>query len=132
MCYVLNGMKHFITNAGIAHVNTIFATTERARARAASAPSSSRVTGPASSWARSRTRWAFAARRPASWCFEDCEIPAENLLGKEGDGFKIALATLDRTRPGIAAQALGIAQGALDLAVKYRQAARAVRQADHR
>ncbi|HET9981658.1 MAG TPA: acyl-CoA dehydrogenase family protein, partial [Ktedonobacterales bacterium] len=53
--------------------------------------------------------------------FEDCEIPAENLLGKEGEGFKIALATLDRTRPGIAAQALGIAQGALDFAVQYAQ-----------
>jgi alkylation response protein AidB-like acyl-CoA dehydrogenase len=51
--------------------------------------------------------------------FEDCEIPPENLLGQEGDGFKIGLATLDRTRPGIGAQALGIAQGALDFAVQY-------------
>src|SRR5262249_2557757 len=51
--------------------------------------------------------------------FEDCVISAENLLGKEGDGFKIGLMTLDRTRPGIAAQALGIAQGALDFATDY-------------
>ncbi len=51
--------------------------------------------------------------------FEDCEIPAANLLGREGEGFKLALATLDRTRPGVAAQALGIAQGALDFAVQY-------------
>jgi alkylation response protein AidB-like acyl-CoA dehydrogenase len=55
----------------------------------------------------------------AELIFTDCEVPAENLLGCEGDGFKIALMTLDRTRPGIGAQALGIAQGALDLAVSY-------------
>ena len=51
--------------------------------------------------------------------FTDCEVPAENLLGREGEGFKIAMATLDRTRPNIAAQALGIAQGAFDFAVEY-------------
>ena len=55
----------------------------------------------------------------AELIFTDCEVPAENLLGREGDGFKIAMMTLDRTRPGIAAQAVGIAQGALDLAVSY-------------
>src|SRR5262249_24815719 len=51
--------------------------------------------------------------------FEKCVIPAANLLGKEGDGFKIGLTTLDRTRPGIAAQALGIGEGALDFATSY-------------
>ena len=51
--------------------------------------------------------------------FEDCRVPAENLLGKEGMGFMIAMRTLDRTRPGVAAQALGIAQGAYDHAVEY-------------
>jgi alkylation response protein AidB-like acyl-CoA dehydrogenase len=51
--------------------------------------------------------------------FTDCEVPVENLIGREGEGFKIAMATLDRTRPGVAAQALGIAQGAFDFAVDY-------------
>src|SRR5256885_16814646 len=55
----------------------------------------------------------------AELIFMDCEVPAENLLGREGDGFKIALSTLDQTRIGIGAQALGIAQGALDLAIAY-------------
>ena len=55
----------------------------------------------------------------AELIFTDCEVPVENLLLREGDGFKIAMMTLDRTRPGIGAQALGIAQGALDLAVSY-------------
>ena len=49
----------------------------------------------------------------------DCEVPTRNLLGREGDGFKIAMRVLDRSRPGIAAQALGIAQGALDYAIGY-------------
>jgi butyryl-CoA dehydrogenase len=51
--------------------------------------------------------------------FEDCEVPVENRIGKEGEGFKVAMRTLDRSRPGVAAQALGIAQGALDLAAEY-------------
>src|SRR5213078_2126396 len=55
----------------------------------------------------------------AELIFTDCEVPAENLLGREGDGFKFAMMTLDRTRPGVGAQALGIAQGALDLAISY-------------
>ena len=55
----------------------------------------------------------------AELIFTDCEVPVENLIGGEGHGFKIAMMTLDRTRPGIGAQALGIAQGALDLAVAY-------------
>ena len=55
----------------------------------------------------------------AELIFEDCPVPQENLLGKEGDGFKIAMATLDRTRPVVGAQALGIAQGALDYALGY-------------
>jgi len=55
----------------------------------------------------------------AELIFTDCEVPAANLLGREGDGFKFAMMTLDRTRPGVGAQALGIAQGALDLAISY-------------
>jgi alkylation response protein AidB-like acyl-CoA dehydrogenase len=117
--YVLNGLKHFITNAGIAHVNTVFATTDpSAGTRGISAFV---VEGDRSGFHMGKVEHKMGIRgsQTGELVFEDCVIPVENLLGKEGEGFKIALATLDRTRPGIAAQALGIAQGALDFAVKY-------------
>jgi alkylation response protein AidB-like acyl-CoA dehydrogenase len=68
---------------------------------------------------KSENKMGIRGSQTGELIFEDCEIPSENLLGAEGDGFKISLMTLDRTRPGIAAQALGIAQGALDFATDY-------------
>ena len=62
--------------------------------------------------------------------FDGCRIPAANLLGEEGEGFRIAMRILDRSRPGVAAQALGIAQGATDYALEYAKDARDVGQAD--
>ncbi|HST87928.1 MAG TPA: acyl-CoA dehydrogenase family protein, partial [Ktedonobacterales bacterium] len=118
--YVLNGLKHFITNAGIAHINTVFAVTD---------PSATGTRGisafvvedgtPGFHLGKIENKMGIRGSQTGELVFEDCAIPAANLLGKEGEGFKIALATLDRTRPGIAAQALGIAQGALDFAVQY-------------
>ena len=118
--YVLNGLKHFITNAGIAHINTVFAITD---------PSATGTRGisafvvedgtPGFHLGKIENKMGIRGSQTGELVFEDCAIPAANLLGKEGEGFKIALATLDRTRPGIAAQALGIAQGALDFAVHY-------------
>lgn len=117
--YVLNGLKHFITNAGIAHVNTIFAiTTPDQGVRGISAFVVEDGT-PGFRLGKVENKMGIRGSQTGELVFEDCVIPAENLLGKEGEGFKIALATLDRTRPGIAAQALGIAQGALDFAVQY-------------
>ena len=116
--YVLNGLKHFITNAGVAHINTVFAVTGNEGTRSISAFV---VEGdrPGFHMGKVENKMGIRGSQTGELVFEDCQIPAENLLGKEGEGFKIALATLDRTRPGIAAQALGIAQGALDFAVKY-------------
>jgi alkylation response protein AidB-like acyl-CoA dehydrogenase len=116
--YVLNGLKHFITNAGIAHINTVFAVTSDEGTRGISAFV---VEGdrPGFHMGKVENKMGIRGSQTGELVFEDCEIPAENLLGNEGEGFKIALATLDRTRPGIAAQALGIAQGALDFAVEY-------------
>ena len=91
----------------------------RTRATPASPRSSSRPTRRASRSRGSSRRWASAARRPASSTFDDVRIPAANLLGEEGEGFKIAMRILDRSRPGVAAQALGIAQGATDYALDY-------------
>ena len=116
--YVLNGLKHFITNAGVAHINTVFAVTGDQGTRSISAfvVEDDR---PGFHMGKVENKMGIRGSQTGELVFEDCEIPAENLLGKEGEGFKIALATLDRTRPGIAAQALGIAQGALDFAVQY-------------
>lgn len=117
--YVLNGVKHFITNAGIAHINTVFASTNP---EAGTRGISAFVVEDGTSGFRmgkAEHKMGIRGSQTGELIFEDCEIPADNLLGREGEGFKIALATLDRTRPGIAAQALGIAQGALDFAVQY-------------
>ncbi len=118
--YVLNGLKHFITNAGIAHVNVIFAKTDT------EAPGTRGISAfivekdrPGFRLGRVEHKMGIRGSQTGELVMEDCVIPAENLLGREGEGFKIAMMTLDRTRPGIGAQALGIAQGALDVAVKY-------------
>ena len=117
--YVLNGVKHFITNAGIAHVNTVFASTDpSAGTRGISAFVVEDGT-PGFHLGKVEHKMGICGSQTGELVFEDCEIPTANLLGQEGKGFNIALATLDRTRPGIAAQALGIAQGALDFAVQY-------------
>ena len=117
--YVLNGVKHFITNAGIAHVNTVFASTDpEAGTRGITAFVVEDGT-PGFHLGKVEHKMGIRGSQTGELVFEDCEIPAENMLGQEGTGFKLALSTLDRTRPGVAAQALGIAQGALDFAVEY-------------
>ena len=117
--YVLNGVKHFITNAGLAHVNVIFASTDpSAGTRGISAFVVEDGT-PGFHLGKVEHKMGIRGSQTGELVMEDCEIPAGNLLGREGEGFKIALSTLDRTRPGVAAQALGIAQGALDFAVQY-------------
>jgi alkylation response protein AidB-like acyl-CoA dehydrogenase len=117
--YIINGMKHFITNAGIAHINTIFAVTEQGKGTRGISAFVVEGDRPGFKLGKIENKMGIRGSQTGELVLEDCAIPAENLLGKEGDGFKIALATLDRTRPGIAAQALGIAQGALDEAVKF-------------
>jgi alkylation response protein AidB-like acyl-CoA dehydrogenase len=117
--YILNGSKRFITNGGLAQVNTIFALTDpNAGTRGISAFIVEKDF-PGFSVGRVEDKMGIKGSQTAELIFTDCEVPAENLIGREGDGFKIAMMTLDRTRPGIGAQAVGIAQGALDLAVSY-------------
>lgn len=117
--YVLNGTKHFITNGGVAGVYTVIALTDPTKgSRGASAfivdaDTEGLIIG------KKEDKMGIRASATAEIHFENCRIPKENLLGKEGLGFVIALQTLDQSRPGVAAQALGIAQGALDLAVDY-------------
>src|SRR5712692_8632113 len=117
--YILNGSKRFITNGGLAQVNSIFAITDRQKGTRGISAFIVEKDFPGFSVGRIEDKMGIKGSQTAELIFTDCEVPAENLLGHEGDGFKFAMMTLDRTRPGIGAQALGIAQGALDLAVSY-------------
>ncbi len=123
--WVLNGSKIFITNAGYANVFIVIAITGIIEKRG-------RKTKELSAFIVERTDKGFSVGkhekkmgiRGSSTCdliFEDCIVPKENLLGKEGKGFKIAMMTLDGGRIGIAAQALGLGEGAINEAVKYTQ-----------
>ena len=117
--YILNGSKRFITNGGLAQVNSIFALTNTTIGTRGISAFIVEKDFLGFSVGRIEDKMGIKGSQTAELIFTDCEVPAENLLLREGDGFKIAMMTLDRTRPGIGAQALGIAQGALDLAVSY-------------
>jgi len=117
--YILNGAKRFITNGGLAQVNSVFAITDREKGTRGISAFIVDKDFPGFSVGRVEEKMGIKGSQTAELIFTDCEVPAENLLGREGDGFKIAMMTLDRTRIGIGAQAVGIAQGALDLAVSY-------------
>src|SRR5437588_7399167 len=117
--YILNGSKRFITNGGIAKVNTVFALTKQGVGAHGISAFIVEMDSPGFSVGRIEEKMGIKGSQTAELMFTECEVPAENLLGHEGEGFKIAMMTLDRTRIGIGAQALVIAQGALDLAVSY-------------
>ncbi len=117
--YILNGMKHFITNGGDAETYTVIAMTNKDKgARGASAFIVEKGT-PGFTFGKKEEKLGIRASSTRELIFTDCKIPAENLLAKEGMGFIVTMKTFDMSRPGVAAQALGIAQGALDVAVKY-------------
>lgn len=117
--YVLNGTKQWITNGGEAEVYTVIACTNRAKgARGFSAFIVEKGT-PGFSFGKKENKMGIRASCTRELVFENCRIPKENLLVREGMGFIVAMKTLDRTRPGVASQALGIAQGAFEEALKY-------------
>jgi alkylation response protein AidB-like acyl-CoA dehydrogenase len=117
--YILNGSKRFITNGGISQMNSVFALTDPSVGTHGISAFIVEKAFPGFSVGRIEDKMGIKGSQTAELIFTDCEVPAENLLGREGEGFKIAMMTLDRTRIGIGAQALGIAQGALDLAISY-------------
>ena len=117
--YVLNGTKCFITNAGDAETYTVFAKTNPGRgARGISCFVVEKGT-PGFEFGKKEKKMGIRASSTRELIFNNCRIPKENLLGKEGHGLITAQATLDCSRPGVAAQALGIAAGALEEAVAY-------------
>ena len=117
--YILNGSKRFITNGGLAQVNSVMAITDPSKGTRGISAFIVERDFPGFSVGRVEDKMGIRGSQTAELIFTDCEVPVENLIGREGQGFRIAMMTLDRTRPGIAAQALGIAQGALDFAVDY-------------
>ncbi len=117
--YILNGNKIFITNAQYAHVYIVIAMTDKSQGtRGTSAFIVERDT-PGFTIGKHEKKMGIRGSATCELVFNNCRIPKENLLGKEGAGFSIAMKTLDGGRIGIAAQALGIAQGAMDETVKY-------------
>lgn len=117
--YLLNGSKIFITNGGIADTYIVFALTDPKSKQKGTSAFIIEKDYPGFSVGEKERKLGIRSSPTTEIIFEDCRVPKENLLGKEGEGFKIAMMTLDGGRNGIAAQAVGIAQGALDLAVEY-------------
>jgi butyryl-CoA dehydrogenase len=117
--YILNGTKQWITNGGEADVYTVIAITDKTKgARGASAFIVEKGTK-GLDFGQKEKKLGIRASATREVIFTDCKIPKENLISKEGMGFIVAMKTFDNSRPGVAAQALGIAQGALDLAIDY-------------
>jgi alkylation response protein AidB-like acyl-CoA dehydrogenase len=117
--YVLNGKKHFITNGGVSGFYTVIALTDPAKGTRGASAFIVEDGTKGLSYGKKEDKMGIRASATTELIFEDCEVPAENLIGREGQGFIVAMKTLDKSRPGVAAQALGIAQGAFDLAVGY-------------
>jgi alkylation response protein AidB-like acyl-CoA dehydrogenase len=117
--YVLNGSKRFITNAGVAGLYTVFAKTDPSAGHAGISCFAVEADAPGLEIGRIEPKMGIKGSTTGEVFFNDCRVPEDNLIGEEGEGFKIAMRVLDRSRPGIGAQALGIAQGATDYALEY-------------
>ena len=117
--WVLNGSKIFITNAGAADVFIVFAMTDKEQGTRGISAFILERGMEGFSMSKPENKMGLRASSTCELIFDNVKVPKENLLGQEGKGFKIAMATLDGGRIGVAAQAVGIAQGAIDEAVKY-------------
>ena len=117
--YILNGTKQWITNGGEAEVYTVVASVDRSKGARGAACFIVEKGTPGFEFGKKEDKMGIRASATRELVFTDCKIPRENLLGKEGGGFIVAMKTFDQSRPGVASQALGIAQGALDLTVAY-------------
>jgi alkylation response protein AidB-like acyl-CoA dehydrogenase len=117
--YVLNGGKRFITNAGVAGLYVVFAKTDPDEGHSGISAFVVEADTAGFEVGRIEPKMGIKGSTTGEIFFNDMRVPAENLLGEEGEGFKIAMRILDRSRPGIGAQGLGLAQGATDYALEY-------------
>jgi butyryl-CoA dehydrogenase len=117
--YVINGNKIFITNGGVADIYIVFALTDPESKHKGTTAFIIEKGTPGFSFGKKEKKLGIRSSPTLELIFEDCRVPAENILGEVGEGFKVAMMTLDGGRNGIAAQAVGIAQGALDKATAY-------------
>jgi alkylation response protein AidB-like acyl-CoA dehydrogenase len=117
--YVLNGTKQWITNGGEAEIYTVIAITDRSKgARGASAFIVEKGT-PGFTFGKKENKMGIRASSTTELIFNNCRVPKENLIAKEGMGFIVAMKTLDSSRTGVGAQGVGVAQGAIDEAIKF-------------
>ncbi len=117
--YVLNGSKIFITNGGDAETYVVFAMTDKSKGVKGISAFIVEKDTPGFAFGKKERKMGIRSSSTRELIFRNCRIPKENLLGKEGEGFKIAMTAIDNGRLAVAAQALGIAQGALEEAVRY-------------
>jgi alkylation response protein AidB-like acyl-CoA dehydrogenase len=117
--YVINGSKRFITNAGVAELYTVFAKTDPDAGHAGISAFVVEASAPRLEVGRIEPKMGIKGSTTGEVFFNDCRVGADALLGEEGGGFRIAMQILDRSRPGIGAQGLGLAQGATDYALEY-------------
>ena len=119
--YILNGTKCFITNGNVAETFVVFAMTDKSKGNKGISAFIVEKSFPGFSTGKHEKKMGIRGSSTCDLIFEDCIVPKENLLGKIGDGFKIAMKTLDGGRIGIASQALGLGEGAVEEAIKYTQ-----------
>ncbi len=117
--YILNGTKQFITNGGEAEVYTVIALTAKERGPRGASAFLVEKDAPGFSFGRKEKKLGIRASATRELVFEDCFVPQENIIGREGMGFILTMKLLDYSRPGLGAQAMGLAQGALEAAVDY-------------
>ncbi len=117
--YILNGIKQWITNGGEAEIYTVIAVTDKQKGTRGVSAFIVEKEDPGLHFGKKERKMGIRASATRGLIFEDCRIPKERLIGREGMGFIIAMRTLDVSRPGVGALGVGLAQGALDEAVKY-------------
>jgi alkylation response protein AidB-like acyl-CoA dehydrogenase len=117
--YILNGTKQFITNGGEAEIYTVIALTDKERGPRGASAFLVDKGAPGFSFGRKEKKLGIRASATRELVFEDCFVPEENMLGRKGMGFILTMKLLDYSRPGLGAQAMGLAQGALEAAVDY-------------
>jgi alkylation response protein AidB-like acyl-CoA dehydrogenase len=117
--YVLNGTKQWITNGGEAEIYSVIAMSDRTKGPRGASAFIVEKGARGFDFGKKEKKMGIRSSATRELVFQDCFVPRENLIGKEGMGFIVTMRTFDRTRPGVGAQGVGVAQGALDEAVRY-------------